>query len=475
MYALLIGKDSLRMNPRQHKLAVWEFTLACNLKCRHCGSSAGTKRASELTTQQALDVVGKLHDLGVKEVNLIGGEATLRPDWNIIAKAITDTGMLLGFQTGGLHINKEIINRMQDLGTNSLGVSIDGFKGVHDNQRGVQGSFEKAINALELASESEIPTIACTTQLNKQSYKSILLLLDRVATTRVKSWQIAPTLPMGIGSSAHDLHLQPADFVVLHELAAIFAIETARRGIFGIAANPLGYFGPYERLIRSGAENINRLYSGCPAGNGAIGIEADGTIKGCPSLPTNPYALGKSYDDGFDQLTTIWDKEKSPYHWKVYGFCAKCPFQQICWSGCGWSSTTTLGEKGNNPYCMFRSIVYESKNMHERLTQSKTGDLGPFEYGAFTLTEKLGKSTDKIAMSEVHIPTSMEETCLAFKEKRNYVLHSCAEVFESYSKSETKNPANSLAAFAVMEKLSLPLPILGKFGFPKTAVDQTKT
>jgi radical SAM protein with 4Fe4S-binding SPASM domain len=465
---------SLQTIPRQHHIAVWEFTLACNLKCRHCGSSAGKQRANELTTQKALDVVYKLHDLGVKEVNLIGGEATLRSDWNIIGKAITDAGMLLGFQTGGLHINKDIIDRMQDLGTNSFGVSIDGFREVHDSQRGVRGSFDKAINALELASESKIPTIACTTQLNRQSYKSILLLLERVSSTRVKSWQIAPTLPMGIGSSAKDLHLQPADFVVLHELAAIFAIESARRGIFGIAANPLGYFGPYERLMRSGAENINKLYSGCPAGNGVIGIEADGTVKGCPSLPTNPYALGKSYADGFDQLNTLWKKEKSPYHRKVYGFCAKCPFQEFCWSGCGWSSTTTLGEKGNNPYCMFRAIVYESRNMHEKLTQAKTGNLGPFEYGTFALTEKAGKSTDKIMMSEVHIPISMEETCFAFQQKRNDVLHSCAEVFDSYTKSEIRNPAHSLAAFAVMEKLSLPLQILSKWGFPKTAVHQNK-
>ena len=56
-------------NPRKHSLAVWEFTLACNLKCRHCGSSAGKKRKDELSTNAALDVVKRLKDLGIKEVN----------------------------------------------------------------------------------------------------------------------------------------------------------------------------------------------------------------------------------------------------------------------------------------------------------------------------------------------------------------------------------------------------------------------
>src|SRR5262249_54839548 len=60
--------------------AVWEITLACNLRCVHCGSRAGKARPNELTTAEALDLVEQLADLGVAEVSLIGGEAFLRPD-----------------------------------------------------------------------------------------------------------------------------------------------------------------------------------------------------------------------------------------------------------------------------------------------------------------------------------------------------------------------------------------------------------
>ena len=334
--------------PRLHSIAVWEFTLACNLKCRHCGSTAGKARKDELSTAQALDVVKQLKDLGIREVNLIGGEATLRPDWAVVGQAISEAGMHLAFQSGGLHINSDIIQQMVDINTTTLGVSIDGVGAVHDDQRGIPGSYERALNTLELASASAIPTLACTTQLNRRSYTSLLQLLERVAQTRVKSWQIAQTLPMGIGTAATDLHLQPADFAVIHELAAIFGVEAWRRGIFAIAANPLGYFGPYERLIRSGPHNMNRTYAGCPAARGAIGIEADGTIKGCPSLPTDPYALGKSTGDGFEQLQQVWNDPQSSYQWRVNGFCSTCPFQSICWSGCGWSTTTTIAFLGRD-------------------------------------------------------------------------------------------------------------------------------
>ena len=59
--------------------------------------------------------------------------------------------------------------------------------------------------------------------------------------------------------------------------------------------NNIGYFGPYESLWRgSGDEEI--YWPGCNAGQNTMGIEADGTVKGCPSLPTASYAGGNVRD-----------------------------------------------------------------------------------------------------------------------------------------------------------------------------------
>ena len=54
---------------------VWELTLACDQPCTHCGSRAGDARANELSTEEALRVVGELAAMNAKEVVLIGGEA----------------------------------------------------------------------------------------------------------------------------------------------------------------------------------------------------------------------------------------------------------------------------------------------------------------------------------------------------------------------------------------------------------------
>ena len=67
---------------------VWEITLACDLKCLHCGSRAGARRQRELTTAECLDVVSSLARLEAREVTLIGGEAYLRSDWIEIVRAM---------------------------------------------------------------------------------------------------------------------------------------------------------------------------------------------------------------------------------------------------------------------------------------------------------------------------------------------------------------------------------------------------
>src|SRR5581483_2591162 len=72
---------------------VWELTLRCDLACDHCGSRAGKARPDELTTDEALDLVRQIAEMGAREVTIIGGEAYLRDDWHVIARAIVDAGM----------------------------------------------------------------------------------------------------------------------------------------------------------------------------------------------------------------------------------------------------------------------------------------------------------------------------------------------------------------------------------------------
>ncbi len=116
---------------------VWEFTLQCNLGCVHCGSRAATARAAELSTDEALDLVAQLYEVGIREVTLIGGEAYLRSDWLTVVEAIhCKAGMACTLTTGGYGISKSAARAMRDAGLQQVSVSIDGCRETHDLLRG---------------------------------------------------------------------------------------------------------------------------------------------------------------------------------------------------------------------------------------------------------------------------------------------------------------------------------------------------
>ena len=55
----------------------WELTLACNLQCSHCASSAGVARQNEMELDEALAICAQFPALLVKEVDFTGGNPCL--------------------------------------------------------------------------------------------------------------------------------------------------------------------------------------------------------------------------------------------------------------------------------------------------------------------------------------------------------------------------------------------------------------
>lgn len=129
--------------------AAWEITMACNMRCRHCGSGCTDRRPDELTTDEALRLCDDLAEIGVKFVGLSGGEPLLRPDWPLIARRLTGHGMVVSMVSNGWLIDERVINKAFSSGLDTIGISLDGLKETHDAIRR-KGAFSRALNALLL-------------------------------------------------------------------------------------------------------------------------------------------------------------------------------------------------------------------------------------------------------------------------------------------------------------------------------------
>src|SRR5262245_18034471 len=174
---------------------VWELTLACDLRCVHCGSRAGQPRRNELTTDECRTVIEDLAELGTREVTLIGGEAYLRRDWLDIVRAIRAAGMGCSLQSGGRRLARGRLLAAREAGLQSLGISLDGLPDLHDRLRGVPGSFAAAIGALRSAHDLGLPTTA-NTQLTAAVVPQLPELMEQLVELGVASWQVQLTVPM---------------------------------------------------------------------------------------------------------------------------------------------------------------------------------------------------------------------------------------------------------------------------------------
>jgi Y-X(10)_GDL-associated radical SAM protein len=369
--------------------AVWEITLACDLKCQHCGSRAGQRRPDELSTDECLDLVRQLARLGTREVTLIGGEAYLRRDWLQIIREVRAQGMDCSMQSGALHLTEERIQAAAEAGLQAAGVSIDGLPEVHDQIRGVKGSFDAAYRALQLIGKYGL-TASVNTQLSSLVIPHLRELMQLFISAGAKNWQIQLTVAMGNAADNPHLLLQPFELLTLMPLLAELYTEGVEQGLLMQPGNNIGYFGPYESLWRgSGEDQVH--WTSCNAGQNTMGIEADGTIKGCPSLPTSPYAGGNVRDLTLEKIWQTTDQlsfTRARTADELWGYCRSCYYADVCKAGCTWTTHVLFGKPGNNPYCHHRALELSSQGLRERVVQVEAAPGVPFDHGRFELIQE---------------------------------------------------------------------------------------
>jgi nif11-class peptide radical SAM maturase 3 len=380
------------MNYRRISYAVWEITLKCNLACQHCGSRAGQARTQELSTDEALDMVKQLAEVGITEVTLIGGEAFLRPDWLVIAQAITQAGMICGMTTGGFGISLETAHQMKAAGIKVVSVSVDGLETTHDHLRGKPGSWQWAFKTMSHLKQAGIP-FGCNTQINRLSAPEFPQIYEKIRDAGIFAWQIQLTVPMGNAADNSDILLQPYELLDIYPMIATVAERAKQEGVRIQAGNNIGYYGPYERLLRGG--DAWTFWQGCSAGLSAIGIEADGAIKGCPSLPTTAYTGGNIRDHSL--RTIIEETEELRFNLgagtpqgtdHLWGFCKTCEFAELCRGGCSWTAHVFFDKRGNNPYCHHRALTQATQDIRERVVLQRPAEGHPFDNGEFALIEE---------------------------------------------------------------------------------------
>jgi radical SAM protein with 4Fe4S-binding SPASM domain len=369
--------------------------------------------------------------MGVRDVGLIGGEAHLRRDWLELVSAFTQHGMSCSIQTGGRAFTEAKAAAAASAGLSSAGVSLDGMAATHDFIRGIPGSFKQGVDALRYLKKHGIKTTV-NTQLWTRSIADLPDLLLVIAEVGAVAWQLQLTVAMGNAADHPDLLLQPYQLLdIMPRLVELYD-QALALGVRLVIGNNIGYFGPFEAKLRS-IEEVADHWDGCSAGQNVLGIEADGKIKGCPSLASQDFTGGNVRNTS---LREIWwrSRELSFVRHRttrdLWGFCKSCYYADVCRGGCTWTAHSLFGRPGNNPYCHHRALALAKQGLRERIRQVQKAPGVPFDNGLFELViEDTQGNCIRIERPEVGQFVHNHDTEAPIRHKINMLLCACCDEF----------------------------------------------
>lgn len=341
-------------------LVVWNFTKACNLRCRHCYESASVPAPDELTTEEALAAVDKMADAGVAYIALSGGEPLIRRDFFRIAKRIREREMGFSIATNGTLLTEETAKKLKEHGCVSAQVSLDGASAeTHNWFRGAD-AFERTICGIKNAiNEGIIVNVATTvTKHNLKEVPQILGLVDGLGA----GFMHYNFIPTGKGKEIVELDLSPQERETLLEY---LAGETKKRKITILSTAPqygricteneaavlaMSHFDPSRTNVSGSLRFLAEFIGGCGTGRLYCALEPNGDITPCVFIPVK---LGNIKND---DLLDVWHSssvlKKIRDRKSFRGNCPVCANRNIC-GGCRARAYAYFGDvQAPDPGCV---------------------------------------------------------------------------------------------------------------------------
>ncbi len=351
-------------------LIVWNFTNLCNFRCKHCYQTAGRPLPDELSLEEKLEVVAQLDRAGVAAVALSGGEPTIHPHFLPVIREISRRGMYPAVATNGwVFADKEKLLEAKRAGLRYVEVSVDSANPrKHDEFRGVEGAWERAIKALQNAAELGIShALAMTvTRFNYEEAPEVIDLADELGLQRIVFFNF---IPVGRGKEIVKYDLTPEQreeflrmiYKEMGKHKGLQIVSTAPQYARvtlqlsgGEEVSPAHFYVGNDPIVKSLAEFIG----GCGAGRIYAAIQPEGTVTPCVFMPI---PVGNVRQKEFRE---IWEtsevmlklRERAKHVW---GYCANCPYLNVC-GGCRARAYAYFRDPlGPDPGCVLNKKYWE--------------------------------------------------------------------------------------------------------------------
>ncbi len=301
----------------------WNITRKCNLKCSHCYINATTKELiNELTTSEAKNLIDQISEVSRPLLILSGGEPLLRADVFELIKYGVSKGLKMGLGSNGSLIDSVVAHKLKKAGLTTVSISLDSSKPeLHDQFRGVTGSWKKAVNAIKVLRENNL-LVQVNTTVTQQNYKEIDEIMSLAEDLGVENFHLFFLVPTGRGVKMTDI--SPSKYEAM--LKTTFA-KTSKHNL-----NVKPSCAPqFMRIAFNEGLDMRQWIRGCIAGLYYCRIYPDGEITPCPYLPIK---LGNIREKSFKEIWFNSELFNSLRNLKsLKGKCGYCEYNSLC-GGC---------------------------------------------------------------------------------------------------------------------------------------------
>ena len=301
----------------------YNVTRECNMKCSHCYINATDKKLEdELSTAEAKKVIDQIYQVSSPLLILSGGEPMMRSDIYELIEYGTKKGLKIGLGSNGYLIDDAVAKKLKEAGIATVSISIDSsIPAQHDEFRGVQGAWEKAVNACKALRKQGI-LVQVNTTLTHDNYDQIDDIMTLAESIGVENFHLFFLVPTGRGIKLEDISPQKYEDMITNTFAKV---HKHRLNVKPSCAPQ------FMRIAQGMGLDMRQWMRGCLAGMHYCRIYPNGDVTPCPYLPIK---LGNLREQSFKDIwfnSEVFKNLRNPNCLK--GKCGECEYKVLC-GGC---------------------------------------------------------------------------------------------------------------------------------------------
>lgn len=262
------GTSCLFGNRGSEKRSFIEITGLCNMGCKHCMNDSGENKFEGLERKDLFTLLDELVRCNFMRLYITGGEPLMYKSIDEVLEYANKLGIKITLATNGWYIIKhlETIKRCVDI----VSISLDGIGLTHDDMRGVNGAYERTINALKILNENGVTTKISSMiwKKNLNQLEDIVLIAKSVGVSKVN---FAILVPVGRAEENENIWADKELYSQIYE--KVYSLTEKYKN--DIIVEIKRQYGISQKCIT------------CPGGDLILHIDAYGRISPCSWIAKN--------------------------------------------------------------------------------------------------------------------------------------------------------------------------------------------